>query len=155
MEQPTSTRWYGRHFLAVVCSTGFLTIVPMTLHGGLIVWSGDLGGPLNLVIIPLMSAIIGFGISLVVFMPASSLAESSSFHRWRHIVGGLLAALTAVVVLAWIFIGTVKPQNYVFLVGSVSFYFVGGFFVYLSCLAVCRRIWPPSPSESPGTTRIG
>ncbi len=103
-----------------------------------------------------MSAIIGFGISLVVFMPISLLAESSSFQRWRHIVGGLLVALTAVVVLAWIFVGSIKPQNRVFLVvGSLCLYFVGGFFVYLCCLTVCRRIWPPSPSESSGTTRIG
>ncbi len=156
MENATSKRRLSRHFLALFCSTGFLTIVPIALYGGLIVWSGDLGGPLNLAIIPVMSAIIGFGISLVVFMPISLLAESSSFQRWRHIVGRLLVALTAVVVLAWIFVGSIKPQNRVFLVvGSLCLYFVGGFFVYLCCLTVCRRIWPPSPSESSGTTRIG
>jgi hypothetical protein len=128
----------------------------MALYGALIVWSGDLGGPLNLVIIPITSAIVGLGVSLVVFMPISLLAEYSSLQRWRQTVGGLLVALTAIGVLAWIFVGTIKPQNRVFLaVGSVCLYFVGGFFVYLCCLAVCRRIWPPSRSNLSGSARIG
>jgi len=147
MKTAISKRRLGRHFLALVCSTGFLTIVPMVLYGGLIVWSGDLGGPLNLVIIPIMSAAIGCGIGLIVFMPVSLLAESYSFQLWQQVVGVLSALLTGFVFLAWIFLRSIKPQNHVFLVmGSVCLYFVGGFFVYLRCLAVCRRIWPPNPS---------
>ena len=148
MEHAKSKRRFGPHFIVVFCSTGFLTIVPMAIYGGLIVWSGDLGGPLNLVIIPATSAMIGLGVSLVVFVPVSLLAESSGFRRWRQVVGGLLAVLTGVVVLARTFVGTMSPHNRVLLAaGSLCLYFAGGFFVHLCRLAVCRRIWPPSPSN--------
>ena len=144
MENTTHKRGLSRHILALFCSTGFLAAVPVALYGGLIVWSGDLGGPLNLVIIPLTSAIIGFVISLAAFLPCSLLAERSGFPRCQHIVGRLSGVLTAVAVVGWIFVGTMNPQNHwlgLFLVvGSVCLYFVGGFFVYLSCLAVCRRV---------------
>ena len=156
MENATLKRRLGRHTLALVCSTGFLTIVPIVLYGGLIVSSGDLGGPLNFLIIPVMSAIISFAISLVVFVPVSLFAESSNFQRWWQIVGALLVVLTGVVVLGWIFVGTIKPQDRVYLVvGSVSVYVVGGLFVYLCSLAICRRIWPPNPSTLSAATRIG
>ena len=155
MQNTTSARRYSRHVFALVCSTGFLTIVPTALYGALIVWSGDLGGPVNLVIIPVTGAIVGLGISLVVFMPISLLAESSSLQRWQRRVGGLLVALTSVGVLVWIFVGTIKPQNRWFLAVGVCLYFVGGFFVYLCCLAVCRQIWPPSGSNLSGSPRIG
>jgi hypothetical protein len=155
MEAATSKRGFIRHFLALSCTTAFLTIVPMVLYGGLIVWSGDLGGPLNLIIIPIISALIGFGVSLIVFMPVSLVAESSSFRHWLTIVGGLLVALTAVVVLVWIFVRTIKPENRVYVVvGSVCLYLVGGFFVYLCCLGVGRRLWPPSSSRTSGATRV-
>ena len=144
MENTTHKRGLSRHILALFCSTGFLAVVPVALYGGLIVWSGDLGGALNLVIIPLTSAIIGFVISLVAFLPCSLLAERSSFRRSQRMVGRLLGVLTAVAVVGWIFVGTMKPQNHwlgLFLVvGSVCLYFGGGFFVYLCCLAVCRRV---------------
>ena len=146
MENAASKRRLIRHFLALICSTGFLTIVPIALYGGLIVWSGDLGGPLNLIIIPVVSAAIALVIGLVVFVPVSLLAESSNFRRWLSIVSASLVALTGVVV-AWFFVGSIKQQNRVFLVGgSLCVYFVGGLLVYLCCLAVCRRIWPPNPS---------
>jgi len=145
MENVASKRRLSRHFLAAACSTGFLTIVPIALYGVLIVWSGDLGGPLNLVIVPVVSAIVGFVISLVVFVPVSLLAESSSLRRWQYVVAALLVALTGVVVVAWIFVRGSTQQYRLFLLwGSFCLYVVGGFFIYLCCLAVCRRIWPPS-----------
>lgn len=138
-----------RHSFALVCSTAFLTIMPTGLYIVLIAWSNDLGGPLNLIIIPTASAIIGLVISLVAFVPIGLLAESSSFQRWQQIVGGLFVAMTALVVLGLVFVQPIKPQNRGFLAaGGFSLYFVGGLFVYLCGLAVCRRIWPPiSPSN--------
>src|SRR5882724_9165469 len=104
MENTALKRGFVRHLLALACSTGFLTMVPIALYGGLIVWSGDLGGPLNLVIIPVVSAVIGFGFSLVIFLPVSLLAESSRLQKWIYAVGVLMIALAAVVVLLWIFV---------------------------------------------------
>jgi len=133
-----------RHILALLCSSGFLAVVPFALYVGLIVWANDLGGPLNLVIIQAASAIIGFGVGVVGFLPLSLLAERLNFGRWVQMVGALSAVLTMVVVSAWIVALTVKPKNHwliPFSVGaSLVLYIVGGFFVYLCCLAVCRKV---------------
>ena len=122
-----------------------MTLIPTALYGGLIVWSGDLGGPLNLVLIPAISAAIGFVISLLIFFPLSLLAENSDFRRWWRTVGFVLSGLTAIVILAWVVFGTAKLQNRAYLfVGMVVAYVVGGFFVYLSGLAMGSRLWGKS-----------
>jgi hypothetical protein len=135
-----------RHILALLCSTGFLAVVPSALYAGLIVWSNDLGGPLNLIIIPAVSAVIGFGVSLVVFLPLSLLAERAGCHRWLQILGGFSGVLTTVVVLAWTALIAVKPKNQSLLLFSVaaslSLYLFGGFLVYLCSLAVGRKVFP-------------
>jgi hypothetical protein len=117
-----------------------MTLIPMALYVGLIVWSGDLGGPLNLVFIPAMSAVFGLVISLLIFLPLSLLAENSDFKRWRRITGFVLLALIAIVVLAWTFFGAreLKNRAYLFL-GAMAAYVVGGFFVYLCGLAIGTR----------------
>ena len=63
MENTPFRRRFGSHLFAIVCGTVFFTIVPSALYGGLIVWSGDLGGPLNLILIPVISAVAGFALS--------------------------------------------------------------------------------------------
>ena len=136
---------FNRHALATVSSTGFFTLVPMTLYVALIVWSNDLGGPLNLILIPMVSAAIGLAISLVAFVPLSLLAENSNLTVWLLIAGALSLGLTVAAILGWFFVRSVSHQGRVFLlVGSATAYVVGGFFVYLSGLAVCSRIWPRS-----------
>ncbi len=127
-------------------STAFLAVVPVALYGALIVWSDDLGGPLNLVIIPVASAIIGFAISLVAFLPLSLLSERLDFRRWLRVVGFSAGTLLAVVAPGWIYIGITKTESrllgLVSAGGSLCLYLVGGFLVYLCCLAVCRRVFP-------------
>jgi hypothetical protein len=143
MEHSTSRSKRIQHVLALLCSTGFLVVVPVALYAGLIVWSGDLGGPLNLVIVPVASASIGVAISLAVFLPLSLLAERLGLRRWLQVVGGLSGVLAVVVALAWIFVAAIRPENRVFLVAvSVCLYFAAGFFVHLCCLVVCHRVWP-------------
>lgn len=146
MQSSATKRRVLRHILALVSSTALLAVVPVILYGALIVWSGDIGGPLNLVIIPVASAIIGFTISLMVFLPLSLLSERFDFRQWLRVIGFANGALVAVVVLGWIYIGITKPESrwpgLVSAVGSLCLYLVGGFFVYLCCLAVCRRVFP-------------
>ena len=146
MQSSTTKRRVVRHVLAVMSSTAFLAVVPVILYGALIVWSGDMGGPLNLVIIPVGSALIGFAISLVAFLPFSLLAERFGFRRWLQVAGVSAGSLTALVVPAWIYIGITKTESRwpgLFSAGgSVCLYLVGGFFVYLCCLGVCRRVFP-------------
>jgi len=83
----------------------------MALYVALIVWSRDLGGPLNLILIPLMSAAIGLAISLVAFVPLSLVAEKSNSQRWRLIVGGLLVGLAVAAISGWYFVGHIGQQG--------------------------------------------
>ena len=62
----------------MLCSIGLMTLIPMASYVGLIAWSGDLGGPLNLIFIPAMSVALGFVVSLLIFLPLSLLAETNS-----------------------------------------------------------------------------
>jgi hypothetical protein len=144
MQIVTSRPRLIRHIIPLLRSTGFFAVVPVGLYGGLIVWSNDLGGPLNLVIIPAAAAIIGFVVSLVVFFPVSLLAERLSLRRSLQIVRGFLVALTIVVVLAWMLVVIAKPNKHclvLFSLGvSLSLYLLSGFFVYLCGLAAGRRI---------------
>ena len=144
MQIVTSRPRLIRHIIPLLRSTGFFAVVPVGLYGGLIVWSNDLGGPLNLVIIPAAAAIIGFVVSLVVFFPVSLLAERLSLRRSLQIVRGFLVALTVVVVLAWMLVVIAKPNKHclvLFSLGvSLSLYLLSGFFVYLCGLAVGGRI---------------
>ncbi len=116
-------------------------------YGALIVWSDDLGGPLNQVIIPVASASIGFTISVVAFLPLSLFAERCGFRRWLPLAAGVsVGALVAVVTPSWIFLGIAKTESQrlglVSTVGGVGLYLVGGFFLYLCCLAICRTVLP-------------
>ena len=140
---------FARHIVATVCSTSFLSLVPLALYVTLIVWSNDLGGPLNLILIPMVSAAIGLVISLVAFVPLSLLAENSKLTVWLLIVGGLSLGLTVAAISGWFFVRSVSHQGRVFLlVGSATAYVVGGFFVYLCSLAASSRIWPTSKRRS-------
>jgi hypothetical protein len=138
----TRSHRFRRHALATFCSVGLMTFIPTVSYVGLIVWSADLGGPLNLVFIPAMSAVIGFVISLLIFLPLSLLAEKSNFQRLWRIAGFILSALVAIVVLAWADFGARELQNraYLFL-GAMAVYVASGFFVYLCGLAIGTRIW--------------
>jgi hypothetical protein len=126
----------------MLCSIGLMALIPMASYVGLIAWSGDLGGPLNLICIPAMSVALGFVVSLLIFLPLSLLAENSNFQRWWRIVGFVLSALIAIVVLAWTFFGAreLKNRAYLFL-GAMAAYIASGFFVYLWGLAIGTRIW--------------
>src|SRR5258705_11374074 len=98
--EPTRLRWLGRHAFATICSAGLMTLIPTALYAGLIVGSVDLGGPLNVVVIPAISAVIGFVISLLIFLALSMVAENSNLQRWCCILGLVSSSLTVVVILA-------------------------------------------------------
>ena len=113
----------------------------MLLYGGLIVCSNDLGGLLNLVLIPAISIIVGLAIGLVVFIPVGLVAEFFNFRIWDRVVAVLLILLTTLVIVGWAFVGTLEIKNRGFLVlGSVCLYVVAGLFLHLCCLALCRRM---------------
>jgi hypothetical protein len=140
----------GRHVFAVLVCVLFFALVPLVLYGSWAfsraVSAADLGGPLNFVIIPLAGALLGLAVSVVVFLPLSLLAERFSFRRWWQVVASLTGALIPGVILGAIFVGPadapVTGWFVVLLSASVGLFIVGGFFVYLSCIGICRRLFP-------------
>ena len=142
----TTAKHIGRHVVALFSSTCVLGIIPILAYAVLVIWSGDLGGPLNLVIVPLLSGALGGAISVIAFFPLSLLAERFDFQRWLRFVGLSTVALTATAITGWIFTGVTKGTEG--WAGSVSFlaslglFLIGGFLVYLCSLAFFRRIFP-------------
>jgi hypothetical protein len=135
---------------AVLACVAFFGLVPLALYGSWVipraVSAADLGGPLNFVIIPLAGALLGLAISAVVFLPLSLLAERFSFRRWWCTVVLLTFSLVAIVVVASVCFSRAggQPTRWlpVLVCTGLAFYLVGGFLVYLCCIAVCRRVFP-------------
>lgn len=63
----------GRHLLAAACSTVFVAAVPVIAYGVLVIvgiaFYGDMGGPLNFVIVPMLSVFLGLATTLLVYAP--------------------------------------------------------------------------------------
>ena len=128
----------NRRGLAAIYSTGFLTAVPVVFYGAAIIATGDLGGPLNFILIPMLSIIFGFAVSFAAFFPLSLLAVRFGLRRWQQVTG-ILSGLSLVAVIAmWVHFGIVKPERdrvvWLFVGSHLCFYFVGGFLVYLCLL---------------------
>ena len=139
------------HILASICSAGFLAFLPLALYCAWVipaaVSAADLGGPLNFIIIPLLGGLVGIALSIVVYFPLSLLAVRFNFTRWFRLVGILTALLTLIVLSALIWGGISNAQHHCWpaslVIGSIMcLYAVGGFFVYLSCHAVFRKMSP-------------
>lgn len=138
------------HILAIICSAGFRAFLPLALY---CVWvipaavsAADLGGPLNFIIIPVLGGLVGVALSIVVYFPLSLLVVRFNFSRWFRVVGILTALLTLIVLSALIWGGISNSQHHWpawLVIGSIMcLYAVGGFFVYLSCHAVFRKMSP-------------
>jgi len=143
-------RKVSRHLFAALASVAFFAVVPLVVYGSWVipraVSAADLGGPLNFVIIPIAGGLLGAALSVVVFLPLSLVAERFSFRRCWRIVTLLTLSLTAIAVVAAVCFGRAagKPTPWLLVLVCTSFvlYIVGGFFVYLCCVAVCRRMFP-------------
>lgn len=133
-----------RHILAVLISAAFLAVIPVVLYVALIVWANNLGGPLNLIIVPFVSGVLGLLTSVIVFLPVSFVAERSNPKMWLQVVGGLSALLIVGTGLAWATLITAKVRTHASWMISIGLSFclclACGFIVYLGCLASARRV---------------
>ena len=127
-------------------SAGFLTILPLLFYGALMISSDDPGGPLNFIIIPIGSAILGFVISLLVFFPLGLFADHVGLRRWQQVTGIISGLLLVAVIVMWIRYGVKNPESHqvilLFAASHLCFYIIGGFFVYLCSLRFFGR---PAP----------
>lgn len=92
----------GSHLLALSCSTAFLSVAPLALYVGLVVWANDLGGPLNFFIIPAVSALFGLVVGVAIFLPLSLLAQRGNFRYAVKAVATMTATLALIVALTWV-----------------------------------------------------
>jgi hypothetical protein len=73
----------GRQLLAAACSAVFVAIVPMIVYGIMVIigvaFFGDMGGPLNFIIVPVLSVLLGAATTIVVYAPLCF-----GFELWRR-----------------------------------------------------------------------
>lgn len=146
----STIRKVSQHTLAVLASVAFFALVPLALYGSWVipraVSAADLGGPLNFIIIPLGGALLGLAVSVVAFLPLSLLAGRFGFRRCLRTVAFISFLLTAFVVVAAVCFSRTGGQETNWLpalvCSALALYLVGGFFVYLCCVAVFRRMFP-------------
>ena len=135
------------HIAAGLCVSGFFAALTLILYFALVLPSAvsahDLGGPLLLIIVPVIGGSAGVCVSTFAFFPISLLALKRGFRVWLLVSGSLAAPLTPTVLAALVYrtaSGTEQPgADLLILVGSICFFGIAGLFVYLGCFAVIRR----------------
>lgn len=129
------------HVAAFFASAGFVTAVPVIGYGLVVVWgiatAGDMGGPLNFVIIPVAAATIGF-IAAAAYLPLGVLAL-----RYPA-VGWLLPMVVATLLFAGTFLFlSLRPGGPISIYAASAFvaaWFGFGLAVHLVILHSARRI---------------
>jgi len=145
--QSSSTRSkIARHVVALVSSALTLTVVPVLLYIGLIVWSGDIGGPLNIVIVPVISLALGLAASVCLFLPCGLLHERFAISSWVFAVVLILCVVIFLLLPSVWFYGFHAPAKTSLQVlftasGVVSLYLLLGLTVYFLCLRFSQRLF--------------
>ena len=139
---PRKHSW-GRHIFALLGSMAFLAVIPIAAYAGLIIWSGDLGGPLNLIIIPIGSVLLGGIVSLVIFMPCGFVSERFGVRRVLRVVGWASLILLLVAAGAWgVRLASDSVSRWVGIISGASAVLAVpllGFLIYLFCLGFRRE----------------
>ena len=81
---------FARHAVASAGTVLILTLLPIISYCAMIIIANDLGGPLNLILIPVCCSVGSILLSGTVFFPISALGEYILVHRlnlkwWLHI----------------------------------------------------------------------
>jgi hypothetical protein len=126
----------GRHVLAAICSTVFVTAVPIIAYGILVIIGvtlyGDMGGPLNFIIVPILSFLLGAAITSLVYAPLSLIFEFAQ--KRSHIptwVPPLLFFTASFLILLALFLRE-PPPPLVLIAVTLGFalFFTIGFCIY-------------------------
>lgn len=133
-----------RHGLALLASTAVLGAIPVLLYLGAILVTGDIGGPLNLVIIPVLSGALALGASVCVLTPLSWVGARLAMQRWLL----ALVVLPTVTAIVWSpavwFYGcrpeARNPPSLVVAVGGVIYaYLLIGLLAQFACGSLLER----------------
>jgi hypothetical protein len=127
----------GRHILAGICSTAFIAILPIVVYGILVVMGvilfGDVGGPLNFILIPILSLALGVVLSGFVYAPLCLLL---AFLRRRWHISPWLPPSVCLLASFLLFLALLRPTSppLVVIFGvpiGFAFFFTTGFGIYL------------------------
>lgn len=135
------------HSLAVVGNAAFFTVLTGVLYipwaYAMAVSAADLmGSILTFILIPVLGGITGAAIGILGYFPLGWWARCFHFRRWLLVAGILTALFSLAGCVSWMTWDsyTKEPpwQDWPILLSSMGVYVVGGFFVYLSCLATAE-----------------
>lgn len=132
---------------AICASTAILAGIPTTLYVGLIIWTNDMGGVLNLIIIPFVSGLIGFLLNLLVFLPFTLVGERYSISKLKLVlcfIGAFLLLFMIPFIGFYGFHGQVKsPVSNLCLIGTGLFlYMLVGLLAQLFAVSLFRKVFP-------------
>jgi hypothetical protein len=117
---------FRAHLFAALTSVAIATLVPIAAYMLGILFTGQLGGPLNLILIPLITGALGLAVTLLAYVPISALldflASRRRLRRWTPAAVAL--ALAGGLGIAFL---VLRPDD---LLGTYSF---AQFLLFLSC----------------------
>ena len=133
-----------RHVLAAAASVALLTAIPIVLYIGAAIISNDPGGPLNVVLVPLLSVAVAVGTTVVIYVPFAVLFQwLARKHRvpfWLPLL--IFASLSFLFFILWGFLAMERPPP----IGHLGFaalfaaFFTFGFVVYWLALVLGQRV---------------
>jgi hypothetical protein len=136
-----------RYAFASLGSGLFLTAIPVILYVIAMFVSDDMGGPLNLVIIPLGSAIIGFTISILILLPLGILRVRFSL---SYLQVALILSFCFILLFAtpaiWFYGFHAQAKTPIprlcMILGVVMTYSLLGLLVHFLCYSTYLRFYP-------------
>jgi hypothetical protein len=132
------------HAIAGLVSAGVLTAIPIVVYIASAVVSNDAGGPLSLVMVPLLSLAVGAGTTLFVCLPCAILfvwlCRRTRMPVWLPPLAFFLLAALGVVVWGTLALDGPPPIGYLGLGASGGGFFTIGFIAYWFVLMFGRRL---------------
>ena len=89
----------SHHVIAIGCNVGILPLLPIVLYFGLIFISGDIGGPLNLVLIPFVNFFVSVIVTVFIVYPLAIYLEKKKIQVKVFKSGSLLPLVSYLILL--------------------------------------------------------
>jgi hypothetical protein len=132
-----------RHGTAALCSIGLLTIIPIIIYIIAAAVSNDPGGPLNFVLVPLLSLALGIGTTFFVYFPIGLFFQWLSRRRkipaWLPLVMFFSFSILAFVIWGALTVNRPTPLRHLGLAVFFASFFTVGFVGYWLALVFGKK----------------
>lgn len=143
MRFPRRTSLLLWHAISLACSAGVLTAIPVVIYFAGAFVTNDAGGPMAVIMIPLLSLAAGCAVAFVVLLPVAALTQRLSRKRavplWLPPVLFFLASFGAFLLWNILSMESPPPIGRLGFAASVSGYLALGFVVYWLTLILGPR----------------